>query len=70
MAVSHSDFFVSIYFNFIYMSTNNNHGFGEDTNTTKAWDKMGNPDTKHTGDDKKMGTDPQPKGWGDDTKKL
>ena len=52
------------------MSTNNNHGFSEDTGTTKAWDKMGNPDTKHTGDDKKMGTDPQPKGWGDDTKKL
>ena len=51
------------------MNTNNNSGFGGNTGT-KAWDKTGNPDTKPTGDDKKMGTDPQPKARSDDPKKV
>lgn len=52
------------------MSTNNNSGSGGNNGTTKAWDKMGTPDTKPTGDDKKMGTDPQPKASSGDPKKV
>ncbi len=57
------------------MSTNNNSGFGGNTGATKAWDRMGNPDTQGddtgtTDDDKKMGTDPQPKAGSGDPKKA
>ena len=45
------------------MSTHNNSTSGTDTNKSKAWENMGNPDTKPTGDDetKKMGG--TAKGW-------
>lgn len=44
---------------------------GTDTHKVTQWDRSGGPDMKPTGDDtKKTGTDPQPKAWSADPKKV